>query len=970
MYFFYQREGGEDTWLMAMSPDRDRVVNSVKPRYVSVLDLSGVPDDNDWSKVRYSGPLYFDFDAEGDLEFACEQFKTFLGKLTVELDFDVSQARLYASGSKGFHIEIPVECFMPKVPSNGTPWLPYIYREVAQSLIVDSMDMRVYTGKRGRMWRTPNVQRENGRYKVSLPLSDALDITPELYQELVSEPRLVEEPTPPSCNPKLAMLFERSREKMLVHMRGKKRRMDKANEILDPWKKAKQHPPTIEMLMRGENVREGAGFQALSMQLAIYATSVGMTLDLFLTSCQGLIDNHVSDGKRYNTERKRREELARMWRYMDENTLYEFDVGPMAGLVAKGVATPDLGVLDRVDHGDEPPPETVSQTDVEDGDAPAEPVVAMVDPHSRMRRGFFMNAEGMFRVNGDTTESICRATLRNVIAFHNVITDEFRGYEFDIVSRGRKLGRATITAQAFTSAGKLKEFFANRQLTFQGTDSDAMSLLDIMQEKAARGGKVYTYPREGFFVIDHPECPDERQPVKVYLTKTEFMSSLSETDAKFNLCYRPETALSAYNIDIHKAPKLDESMETPLRDLFRFNRPDHVADILGWMVAAHYRSLYLYLFKQFPVLQVYGTAGSGKTKTVEALTALHWFMNKPPMQSATSMSYFALEIAASTSTSAPFLIDEVKPRELRTFKGKLEKFKDIIKASYTGGVIREGGTINKGADTQLSIVRHEATAPVAFMAEAIEMETAIYERCVTVGLSPDRITEDPRRAEAYHRLRKCPEVLSALGRELVECGFGIDLEMMRNEVETIQEEVLARVPPNTKLPAARLVFNRSVIIHALRTLKRVMQRTFGDAFNGDIDRLLNYKASHSTQDDLVESLQGMAEISKVMAEVASLTHDRDTPYELVVDRDYVMGDGWVELRIQRAYDQYRRKCVTHNMTPLFDTQGAFIVALTNYGCVVDRVCSNSALRADNLGDRIMRFDTGRLQREGVAAFRQ
>jgi len=44
---------------------------------------------------------------------------------------------------------------------------------MAYKLYVDTLDLRVYSAKRGRMWRTPNVQRENGKYKVPISLGEA-----------------------------------------------------------------------------------------------------------------------------------------------------------------------------------------------------------------------------------------------------------------------------------------------------------------------------------------------------------------------------------------------------------------------------------------------------------------------------------------------------------------------------------------------------------------------------------------------------------------------------------------------------------------------------------------------------------------------------------------------------------------------------------------------------------------------------
>lgn len=971
-FFFYQRDGKESKWNLELSTKREQVVNEVKPAFSTVLDLSSVPDDNDWSKVRYRGGMYFDLDADGDLDLVCEQFGVLLGKLDSELDFDVSQARFFASGSKGFHIEIPEACFQPKVSANGTTWLPYIYRAMAESLMVDTLDLTVYTGKRGRQWRTTNVKRENGMYKVPLTLEEALSITPDLYRELIQAPRKLPVPTPPVCNSKFAMLFERSKDKIVTQMRGKKKRAEKANAILDPWKKARKTPPTIEGIMSGEIVAESAGFQSIAMQLAIYAASVEMPLPEFLDRCKGLCESHQSDSRRYNTVAKRREELSRMWQYMSESSLYDFDVGPIARLVKPGVPLDDLGVMAQDDDEDQPA-QTYEEGDEEDGDGPTVATPAGEDAHKGVRKGFFMNGQGMWKRGAEgNSEPVCRATLRNVESFFDLERREFKGYEFDIFVKGKKRGRTMLAADAFTSAQSLRKFFVAQQLSFQGGEPETMALFDIMSDKASRGGQVYTWPREGFFIINNP-AHDKPVPVKVYLTQDTYLASVGpDDDDYFRLRYRPTQAISSYNIDIHRAPELGPEHAAALHDLFNFTRSDIAADMIGWFVACHYRSAYLNLFNQFPLLQVYGEAGAGKSQTVWLLAHLHWYLTDISVKSAASCTPFAMDSHASSSTSAPFILDEFKPRELRQQKGKYEKIKDVLKACYIGADIGERGTINKGAESHLAIVKSKATAPIVFMGEAIEMETAIIERSVCVNLSKSYQTR--QRQEAFKRLHADPTALSAVGRAIVECGFALDLEVMRQEVREIQADIEARMPDfddeTRKRAAPRLIYNRAVVVHGLRTLKRVLQRSFGDEFDADIDALTTTKSTETSAEEArVTTIYGMSEISKVLSRIALLSRAKDEPWEVQIGIAYLKEDGYVELRVEHAYDRYRRYCAAVNDTPLFDSLDAFSYALNSYSPVIDKICASSPLRDDGSTERIVRFDMRKLTKEGVQAFR-
>lgn len=973
-FFHYQVKGGEEGWKLELADKREDIVQGLRPVFTTVLDLTSIPDDGDWSRTRYRGPFYADFDAEGDLELACEQFKIFLLKLEDTFGFDVSQARLYASGGKGFHCEIPQECFMVKPPGTGVVWLPHIYEFMAREMVVETLDMRVYSGKRGRMWRTPGVQRESGAFKVPLSVDEVYAIDPACYKELVSEARTEITPTPPNANTKLVMLFERAKDKVSAHMRGRKKRLERANKVLDPWRKSGKTPASIEALMSGDGVAEGAGFQSLSMQLAIYATSVGMPLDEYLNRCAGLCEKHISDSYRYNTPSKRRAELSRLWAYMDDNALYEFDVGPIVNLVKSGVSVVDLGVLDRVDRDDMP----AAQPRQEPGDDEDAETEEGDTPHGggldkSIRKGFFVNADGMWRTEGDNTLLICRATPRLVEAFYDVEKLDFKGFEFDLCVKGKKLTRVMIGSETLTSAASLKKFFAAHQLSFQGGDFEAMALLDVMAEKAGHNGRTYVYPREGFAVINHPTSED-RKPVKIYLTQDRYICSIPEDSPDyFKLKYRPTHAMSAYNIDIHRAPELDDSMVPALHDLFKFNRPDVVADMLGWMVACHYHSAYLYLFAQFPLLQIYGEAGAGKSQSLILLTRLHWYLTPFDLKSAASFTPFTLDVHASTSESAPLIIDEFKPRELKKKAGgAYEKMKDVLKATYIGGSIGERGTVNKGAESTLSVIKSRASAPIAFLGEAIEMETAIIERSVSVNIT--KSTHTVERTGAFNRLQHDPTAISALGRELVVMGFKIDLEAMRKQVREIQAAIEASMPagddPTRRRAAPRMIFNRAVIIHSLRTLKAVLALRFGAEFDNDIDVLLNARSTESSaEDEKLVQVHAMSEMSKVLTRAAILSRAKDQPWELCNDRDYSVGDGWIEIRVDRVYDQYRRYCAAVGDTPLFDNLDAFVYAMSAYSPCIDQMCVQSELRSEDESGRIVRLSLTKLVKEGVRSFR-
>lgn len=1013
-FFFYQQRGGEDAWQLENAARRSALIDSRSPAFCTVLDLSGVPLDGDWAPTRYKGPLYFDFDAEDDLPLACEQFKAFLKHLRDTLNFDIGQARLYASGGKGFHVEIPPECFMgARDLAQGVRWLPYVYQIMAQSLAVPTMDMNVYSGKRGRMWRTPGVPRNagryEGRYKVPLTVQQALGIDAALYESLTLAPAPEIVRTAPTLCALLEMRYANVRLQVSRRVGGQAKRLKSAHEALAPWQRTGRSPPVIAGLMDGTLVRPGVGFQKVAMQLAIYAVSMGLSERELVQACAGLCERHESDSQRYRSVGARQQELARLHTYMQGNAMYGFEVAPLKTLVKPGVKLLGLEVLDagpqesasgdlapslgstsgsvhdsvhdvvhEVTHDgaqsqgrrQAPSGQARAGAQVMEVNSGAEP--AARDPLSQVRRGFLMTDQGMFKQQGDQLKVISRASFQNVQGTLDLLTHRFMGYTFDLRVQGRAARRASLPVEAFKTASSLQDFFGPHELVFQGVDADALSLLDVLSHMPMNPARTsYVYPREGFFVIDHP-FDNQAPPVKIYLTQSQFQSSVSPASpGAFDLRYRAVQAASSYQIDLHLAPPLESVMAAALSDLFEFSKPEVVADMVGWFVACHYRSLYLYLFRQFPLLHVHGEAGAGKSQTIHLLAHLHWFQTPIRLNAASAFTPYALDCEASSSTSAPLIVDEYKPRELKALKGgKHEKLKDVFKASYIGGEIAARGTVNKGAESSLGVVRCQASAPIVYLSESPEMESALQERSVGVGLSKNHFSAS--RTSAFRRLSRNPRVLSSLGRALVEAGFAIDLEVMREQVEAIQlslEQQLARAPHQGRL-APRMLFNRAIIIHALHTLARVLTPLFGAQFDPAIGRLLKVRGGAMDLDTLgLNAFHARSEMSKVINRLALLSRERDQPYELRLGLDYRVLDGAVEIKAERGYDCYRRYCAALHDQPLFDTLEAFLVGLSAYSACQDLLCAASSLRQDGDTAQIVRLDTTLLAQERLNTFR-
>lgn len=344
-YFFYQT-AKEQPWQIALDSDRARVISEVKPFLTSILacdyDFKEPLSFEEQAKVKYSGPFYADFDVTegstiGDVIPKVQEFLTRLK----DKGLDLNSVSLFATGGKGFHVTIPLETFKEKVPKVGIAALPYIFREMAFDLVVDYLDLSVYSAKRGRMWRTANIERDNGKYKVPITVAEMFSMTEESYAEITSSPRASPPIEAPKFNPTLAVLFSICEDK------ARQRLAKRATNMVADARVAKvlrgKMPPSLSALMAGR-LASPCGWNRIAMQLAIAAHAVGMGEDQLVSQCSGLIAAHQGDGSRYASKGAREAELRAQFGYAGG---YTFSIGGLYSILPKGPRYADLQLLGR-----------------------------------------------------------------------------------------------------------------------------------------------------------------------------------------------------------------------------------------------------------------------------------------------------------------------------------------------------------------------------------------------------------------------------------------------------------------------------------------------------------------------------------------------------------------------------------------------------------------------------------------------
>lgn len=949
MYCFYQ-ETEKSRWLPALASERDNIIKTKKPALVSVLDV-----DNDFSAdltvderkaVKYSGPFYVDFDA-ADLNEATQQFQKFLTNLKAK-GVDLEMLRLYATGKKGYHIEIPASMLMAKIPPGGVPNLPHIYREIAHQLYVDTLDLRVYSAGRGRMWRCMNVKRDNDKFKVQISVDEAFTMSAENYMQVCSSPRSGMPVEPAVLNPELGLLFASARDKV-ERSAAKTKVKAKDTEALKRFKG--EWPETLQLLLQGEGLKEDVGWNYISLQLATTASALGKSEDQLLEDAAPLINGHKGDSARYNTASKRREDLRQMYRYTNGNPCYDFSTGGVMALLI-----PEIRANADISFGEYTPETPAEPVVKEDGTTEA---VANDEISDSSAENVRVNKHGIFVRADEGYKKICDVGVAKPISLRKLDGD-YIGYEVETFVDGLPEGKKNLPMAALTTKAQFNAWTMNSSgAPMLGSDGHTLQLANMLRKRAkSTNSVVYALEREGVDLVVPPGCKD-RDGFEIVWASPSGVISQGTTQYRFHGAYSDD---GYTHTDLMLAPELSEEDGAFIDDLLTINTEQNLAKLLGWFVAATLTQLIRKELKQFPLLQCFGQAESGKSATIEMLNGMYYYMHKPRQIASSGQTFFPILMAVATSSSLPIVFEEMKPRQMA--KHMKDAIQNIFRGNYRGDIISRGSLGRDKAVREPTVTDFANAAPIAFVGEAIEDQSAILGRCVVVSLSQ---ADRRGRKKQFDRCQEKYYTMGKIGKALVLSALTLKSSDVGDMVRANLKRITANLSEDAQDSAMRPTFNLAVVLTGLDFMKHVLSLTFGDRFNAKFD---------SMQSAVVGNVQAsiprnLSEASRVVDVMAQLSRNADPQYQLVKGVDYTLGaDGSsIDLKLRNSYAKYVKWQRSMGMEVLFDTESAFITGMANYGGTTHRACPDNDQLFDSPKAVVYRLSTAYLDKENVDSFR-
>ena len=197
------------------------------------------------------------------------------------------------------------------------------------------------------------------------------------------------------------------------------------------------------------------------------------------------------------------------------------------------------------------------------------------------------------------------------------------------------------------------------------------------------------------------------------------------------------TRLQPYESIVNLNGEVDPSWLDAINSLVSMHVPSVMTPLLGWFAAAPLRSL----LNKFPVLNVSGMSGRGKTTIVETLCEAFGFSISQPI-GLTSATPFGV-VAESTKTNAfPVWFDEYRA-SIRS--DTMQKIENVILDAWDCKAIPTGGTNSNNA---MIVRRFPIRAPLIVSGEQSFTEKAHLDRMVTV-----EIPEKGRSVEELNYLR-------------------------------------------------------------------------------------------------------------------------------------------------------------------------------------------------------------------------
>lgn len=195
------------------------------------------------------------------------------------------------------------------------------------------------------------------------------------------------------------------------------------------------------------------------------------------------------------------------------------------------------------------------------------------------------------------------------------------------------------------------------------------------------------------------------------------------------------------NYDIHLSEPTGPA-KAKLIPMMRRMGPHSVMDpILAWAAVAPFRSF----LPQFPILNISGSAGSGKTTLIQ--TVIPMLTGSNILQTLTGTTPFGIEALIHNTNAFPVVFDEYRGGARNEAMTRLQQ---LVRDAYNGSP----SVKSKGGDRWNELAETRTMAPLVIAGEQSFEEKSHGERMVIVNVPRPKGGRDANEVKAYHIVRQ------------------------------------------------------------------------------------------------------------------------------------------------------------------------------------------------------------------------
>jgi hypothetical protein len=767
MYHFLQfRPDKKEPWRMYTEEQLQAATLSGPPAFKTVLMVDQNPEEvaenglDPIETVHYMGPMYLDFDSADDIDQVLHEVNAVLDYLMNKLDIPSDFIHCWLSGGKGVHITIPAQVFGIK---KATKFLPMIYREIMLTILKGAglqspctLDESVYSCGRGRMWRCEGIPRPgSGTYKVGTTPNELAEMDSEIYHAIVAEPRPPLNCPEPGKNISFAKAEQLLKSARVAATR-KVRAMNAAcvvpKEAMREWDGI---PGCIEKLIT-EGHADGSNWNQTAMQLAAYIAAryeKSEEKEYMELLVRPFVKNVQSSSRPSETERLKHV----------QGQLHRTFSGSIK--FAPGALIASIGSPCRACP--------ICRADVASGETTQE-TVGNYNNEVRIR----WDDTGYYLVGEESSRQLTNFTFwpelevfelepytneKGFTSWRNTERKELIGKL--IVSGVEEQAEISLSERAWGSKRDLISGVKGRDAAVYAGDGEIQKLLVALLKFA----RDKTEDKELDKMIRANVCGivldrGDKGTVAHYVEAGNAITSLGgRSPFRFNGNARQSPALIGGSNPLPE----DVALATAMKALTKVNEPVQVAQMLGWFVSCHFREHIQFEEPQFPLMNIYGNAGAGKSCLAMLMAMINGIdYTKAELQNVEVGTLFPLTKYVSSSTTVPRLIEEVNPVQLgNTRYGQIV---GILKAAWSHAPIQRGKI---GSDRELGISEDRVSAPLVYTSEQSATVPALRSRSVEVRLQAKSL-QNPVYRENYRTCVQNKASLLRMARALVTVALG------------------------------------------------------------------------------------------------------------------------------------------------------------------------------------------------------